>query len=517
MHPGYYAQKFPDKPAVIMGSSGEIVTWSELDERSNRLAQLLWDAGLRRGDHVAIFMENQARNLEVYWAAFRSGLYLTTVNQFLSAGEAAYIVDDCGAQVFISSSALADVAQEILTKISGCPRRLMVNGQCEGFDSYEDAIAAFPNQPLEKPWRGDLMLYSSGTTGTPKGVISPLADQMVDEEYGLPQMLAGMFAIDENTIYLSPAPLCHGAPIRFSGAVHALGGTVVLMESFEAREALRCIEAHKVTHSQWVPTMFSRMLRLAKEDREAHDLSSHQVAIHAAAPCPPKVKHQMIDWWGPIVVEYYAGTEINGLTCISAEDWLTHEGSVGKPVLGTLHICDDDGKELPAGEEGLIYFELPQLPFSYHGDEKKTKGALHPEHDNWSALGDVGRMDEEGFLYLLDRKTFMIIAGGVNIYPAEIENLLVTHPEVIDAAVVGVPNEDFGEEVKAVVQLGENEEGSPELARELIEFCRERLANYKCPRSVDFEEELPRLPTGKLYKRLLRDRYWGKTDSKIVQ
>ncbi len=516
MHPGHYAQKFPDKPSHIMGGSGEIVTFGQLDDRSNRFSQLMWDAGLRRGDHLALFMENHSRYYEVYWAALRSGLYITTVNRFLSAEEAAFIVDDSCAQVLVTSSALGDVAQAILPMIPRCPVRLMVDGTREGYDSYEEAIAGFPNRPLDKPWRGDTMLYSSGTTGKPKGIVRPLQDATIDDEYLLPQMLGGLFQMEEESVYLSPAPLYHSAPLGFSSALQSLGGTIVMMEKFDAREALRCIEAHRVTHSQWVPTMFTRMLKLAEEDRHHHDLSSHRVAIHAAAPCPPKVKSQMIDWWGPILVEYYGGTELNGLTYINSEDWLTHEGSVGRPVMGSLHICDDEGKELATGEDGLIYFEMPQMPFSYHGDEKKTRSAQHPEHANWSALGDVGRLDEEGYLYLTDRKTFMIISGGVNIYPAEIESLLVTHPLVIDVAVIGVPNEDFGEEVKAVVQLIEGQEASPELGEQILDFCREHIAHYKCPRSVDFEAELPRLPTGKLYKRILRDRYWGKSDSKIV-
>jgi acyl-CoA synthetase (AMP-forming)/AMP-acid ligase II len=339
--------------------------------------------------------------------------------------------------------------------------------------------------------------------------VRPLADATVDEEFMLPRLLCGLFGMGGDSIYLSPAPLYHSAPIGFSAALQSLGGTVVVMEKFDVREALRCIEAYRVTHSQWVPTMFTRMLKSPEADRARYDLSSHQVAIHAAAPCPPRVKHDMIDWWGPILAEYYGGTELNGLTFIDSEDWLAHEGSVGKPVIGILHICDDDGNELATGEDGLIYFERPEVTFRYHGDEEKTRSSQHPEHENWSALGDIGHVDEEGFLYLTDRKTFMIISGGVNIYPAEIENVLVTHPQVIDVAVIGVPNEEFGEEVKAIVQLVEGEVGSPEVEQQLLDFCREHLAHYKCPRSADFEEELPRLPTGKLYKRLLRDRYWA--------
>ncbi len=516
MHPGQHAEKIPDAPAHIMGNSGEIVTWGELDERSNRLTQFMWDAGLRRGDHVALFMENHPRYFEVYWAAIRSGLYITTVNRYLSAEEAAFIIDDCGARVLVTSAALGDVAEAVLPRIPNCSLRLMVDGTREGFDAYEDAIAGFPNRPLDKPWRGETMLYSSGTTGRPKGIVRPLTDATVDDPYLLPRLLGGLFGMTGDSIYLSPAPLYHSAPLGFTATLQSLGGTVVVMPKFDPLEALRCIEAYRVTHSQWVPTMFTRLLKSPEVDRARYDLSSHQVAVHAAAPCPPKVKREMIDWWGPILLEYYGGTEFNGLTFIDSKDWLAHEGSVGKAVMGTLRICDDDGHVVATGEDGLIYFERNEVTFRYHNDEEKTRSSQHPLHENWSALGDVGHVDEEGFLYLTDRKTFMIISGGVNIYPAEIENALVTHPKVIDVAVIGVPNEEFGEEVKAVVQLLDGETASPELAQQLMDFCREHLAHYKCPRSVDFEEELPRLPTGKLYKRLLRDRYWGKTGSKIV-
>jgi fatty-acyl-CoA synthase len=510
MHPGQHAQKFPDKPAHVMAFTGEVVTYGELDARSNRLAQLLWDAGLRRGDHVALFMENHPRYFEVYWAAIRSGLYLTTVNRYLSAEEAAYIVDDCGAKVLVASAALGQVAEAMLPQIPNCGVRLMVDGTRPGYNAYEDATAAFPAKPLDVQPRGETMLYSSGTTGQPKGIERPLTEATIDDPYPLPALLGGMFSMTADTIYLSPAPLYHAAPLGFTAVTQSLGGTVVVMEKFDALQALRSVEKYRVTHSQWVPTMLTRLLRLPAEDRTRHDLSSHVTAIHAAAPCPPEVKRQMIEWWGPILMEYYGGTELNGLTLINSEEWLQHEGSVGRPVLGTLHICDDEGNELPTGEDGLIYFELPMMPFQYHNDDEKTRSAQHPAHPNWSTLGDVGHVDDDGFLYLTDRKNFMIISGGVNIYPAEIEHVLVMHPKVIDVAVIGVPNEEFGEEVKAVVQPTEGIEGSPELEEELLDYCRARIAHYKCPRSVDFEAALPRLPTGKLYKRILRERYWGK-------
>ncbi len=516
MHPGTYAQSSPDKLAVVMAGRGTTTTYRELDDRANQTAQLFWQRGLRPGDHVALFMENHPRYFEVYWAAIRSGLYLTTVNRYLTGEEAAYIVDDCGADVVVTSSALADAAGEMLAGVPNCAHRLMVDAVTPGFESFEEAIAGLPTEPLPERPRGATMLYSSGTTGRPKGILRPLTGASVDDPDPARDFFRGLFAFDESTVYLSPAPLYHSAPLAFTTFVQSVGGTVVVMESFDAARSLDAIERHRCTHAQFVPTMFSRMLKLPEAERARFDTSSLRNAVHAAAPCPERVKQDMIDWWGPILTEYYGGTEFNGLTFLNSEEWLEHKGSVGRAVFGTLHICDDEGKELPPRETGVVYFELPQMPFEYHNAPEKTREAQHPEHPNWSALGDVGYLDEDGYLYLTDRKTYMIISGGVNIYPAEIENILITHPQVVDVAVFGVPNEEFGEEVKAVVQPVDGVTGSPELEEALIAFARGHLASYKCPRSIDFEAELPRLPTGKLYKRLLRDRYWGVQNSRIV-
>jgi long-chain acyl-CoA synthetase len=521
MYPGHHAQATPDKAAVISARSGEVLTYSELDARSNQLAQLLWAEGLRRGDHIAVFLENHVRYFEVAWAAFRSGLYLTTVNRYLTAPEASYIVDDCGARVLVSSRALHEVAAAIPEKAKGCRRFLVVDGPPEGarnpFESYEKALDEHAPTPLAEQPLGEFMLYSSGTTGRPKGITRPLPNRSVSDGLAMNAVLKGLFKVDADSIYLSPAPMYHSAPIGFCTSLQSLGGTVVMMDRFDAREALALLEKYAVTHSQWVPTMFTRMLKLPEEERARFDFSAHRVAIHAAAPCPRKVKEQMFEWWGSILHEYYGGTELNGLTYVGPEEWLAHPGTVGRAVMGTLHICDEDGAELATGEPGIVYFERDQAPFAYHKDPEKTRSAQHPTHPGWTALGDVGYVDEEDFLYLTDRATFMIISGGVNIYPQEIENELIVHPKVEDVAVIGVPHEDFGEEVKAVVQPVEGVDGDAALAEELMAYARERLAAYKCPRSIDFEAELPRLPTGKLYKRLLKDRYWGRDGSKIVQ
>jgi fatty-acyl-CoA synthase len=514
--PGTHAASSPEKPALVMARSGGVVSYGELEERSCRLAQLLWAAGIRPGGHLAIFMENQPRYPEVYWAAFRSGLYLTTVSRHLSAEEAAYIIDDSGAEALVTSRRLADVAALLPPRIPKCRLRLMVDGTAQGYECYEDAIASHPARPLAMQPAGATMLYSSGTTGRPKGIKRPLSGRSVEEGEPVTRFIASLFGFSQDTVYLSPAPIYHSAPLGFSMGLLAEGATVVMMEEFDPREALRCIESYRCNHSQWVPTMFTRMLKLPEEERARHDVSSLEGAIHAAAPCPVAVKEQMIEWWGPIFTEYYGGTELNGLTFIDSRDWLAHRGSVGRSVIGSIRICDEAGAEMPTGEAGIIYFERDEMPFEYHNEPEKTKDAQHPEHPNWSTIGDMGYLDEEGFLYLTDRKAFMIISGGVNIYPAEIEGVLTMHPKVLDVAVFGVPNEEYGEEVKAVVQPVDGVIGSPELVQELICFARERIAHYKCPRSVDFETQLPRLATGKLYKRLLRDRYWKGHQTRVV-
>jgi len=514
VHPFVHAEKTPDKPAIVMAAMGEQLTYRELDERSNQGAQLFRAKGLRPGDGIAIFMENNLRFLEICWAAQRAGLYFTCISSRLTAGEVEYIVRDCGAKLFVVSHGLAGVAGELAGKLSDIAL-YMVGGTIPSYLSYEDAVSAMPAERIADEIAGASMLYSSGTTGRPKGVRHRLEGLAIDAPAGLAMLAIGLYGWNGDTIYLSPAPLYHAAPLGHSMAVHRAGGTVVVMEHFDAEQALAAIETYQANASQWVPTMFVRMLKLPDDVRAKYDISSMKTAIHAAAPCPIDVKKKMIEWWGPVLHEYYAGTEGNGFCYTDSNAWLAHPGTVGRSLLGEIHICGEDGSELPTGDEGTIYFAGATL-FEYHNDEKKTRESRHPEHDDWSTLGDVGKLDAEGFLYLTDRKAFMIISGGVNIYPQETENTLISHPKVADVAVIGVPNEEFGEEVKAVVQPADWRDANPDFAQELIAYCRQRLSPLKCPRSVDFERELPRHPTGKLYKRLIRDRYWGKRESRIV-
>lgn len=517
MYPGHWAEIFPDKVAAYDSGDGSSITYGELNDRSNQLAQLLWDKGLRRGDHIAVFMENRLEYFVVAWAALRSGLYLTTVNRYLSGDEAAYIVENSESQAVIVSAPLAEIASEIPKLAAKCHTFLCVGGATGSYSDFGSEIAGYPALPLDEEPIGAFMLYSSGTTGRPKGILTPLREGSIrDSPNPLSLLMAGLWTVDQETIYLSPAPLYHSAPISACTGMQALGGTVVMMPRFDEVAALDAIETYRVTHSQWVPTMFTRMLKLPDSERLRFDLSSHKVAIHAAAPCPPLVKERMFEWWGPIIYEYYGGTELNGLTHARPEEWLERPGTVGKAILGVIHICDEEGNELPPGEAGIVYFELPEMPFEYLKDEEKTKEVQHSDFPNWSTLGDVGYVDDEGYLFLTDRATFMIISGGVNIYPQEIEDALIMHDKVADVAIIGVPNEDMGEEVKAVVQVVDGVEPDESLSNELIAFCRDRIAHYKCPRSVDYREELPRLPTGKLYKRLLKDEYWGRTGSRIV-
>ena len=510
MYPGAFIDTNPDKPAIIMGSTGDVTTFDELDAAANCAAQMLRAAGVQPGDHVAFCMENHPRYLEVAWGCHYAGAIYTAASSRLTSGELSYILNDSEAKVFITSKYKADQAAEIVDDTPGIAHRLMLDGTIDGYDSYEAALEEHPTEALDGRVAGTDMLYSSGTTGLPKGVArefipQPLETATIDIAVTLQQL----FGFDDEAVYLSPAPLYHAAPLRFCMSVNALGGTVVVMDHFDAEQYLRLIERYRVTHSQVVPTMFVRLLKLPVDVRSRDDVASLKCVIHAAAPCPVPVKEQMIDWFGPVIHEYYAGSEGNGFVYCNTEQWLAHKGTVGSPIGCVLHIVDDDGQELPVGESGTIYFE-GGARFEYHNDPDKTKSSRHPL--GWSTLGDVGYIDDDGFLYLTDRKAYMIISGGVNIYPQEAENVLVTHPKVVDVAVFGIPNQDFGEEVKAVVQPVEmpaDAEQGEALAQELIAFCRAHLADVKCPRSVDFRADLPRQPTGKLYKRLLKDEYWA--------
>jgi acyl-CoA synthetase (AMP-forming)/AMP-acid ligase II len=511
MFPGDFAASSPDKPAVIMAPGGQVVTYAELDDEANRLARLFRAAGLQPGDHMALCLENHPRFLSIIWGAHYAGLYYTAMSSRLTTEEMAYILEDCGAQAFITSAYKAGQAAELVDQMPGVKVRLMVDGAIDGYDPYEAAIAEQSPEPLEGRVEGTDMLYSSGTTGRPKGVKVALPDAPLGEGAdGVTTLGQLLFGADESTMYLSPAPLYHAAPLRFCRAVQRTGGTVVVMEHFDPEQYLALVEEHRITFSQVVPTMFIRMLKLPEEVRSRYDVSSLAAIVHAAAPCPAEVKAQMIDWFGPIIHEYYAGTEGNGFVYCNSEDWLAHRGTVGKALIGTVHIVGDDGEEVPTGESGTVYFEGEAAStFEYHNDPGKTQDSRDPKGRGWSTLGDVGYLDDDGFLYLTDRKAYMIITGGVNVYPQEAENVLALHPKVADVAVFGVPNDDFGEEVKAVVEPIDPADAGPELERELIAYCKEHLADVKCPRSVDFRPELPRHPTGKLYKRLLKDEYWA--------
>ena len=507
MHPAAIANDAPERPAVIMARSGVQTTFAELDAGSNRLANLLRDREIGPGDSLAIFAENHPRFLEVAWAAQRAGLHYTAINSHLTAEEAAYIADDSGASVVVSTAALADVASEAFTSATTAKIRvrLLLGGHADGWERYEATVDEQPSTPIADEMEGDFLLYSSGTTGRPKGIKRPLTLAPLGQ--GPPSAVPFLRALGftAGDIYLCPAPLYHAAPLAWSMAAQRLGGTVLVMERFDPVETLELIERHRVTHGQFVPTMFVRMLKLPDAERTAHDVSSLKAVVHAAAPCPVEVKQAMIDWWGPIVSEYYSATEGIGATFITAPEWLTHKGTVGKAMLGVAHILDDAGNELPAGEIGTVWFS-GGYDFTYHNDPQKTAEAKDTR--GYSTVGDVGYLDEEGYLYLTDRKAFMIISGGVNIYPQEAENVLINHPKVLDVGVIGVPDAEMGEAVKAVVQPVNWGDAGPELEAELIEYCRAHIAAYKCPRSVDFDPELPRLDTGKLYKKQLRARYW---------
>ncbi|MGO9696972.1 MAG: fatty-acid--CoA ligase FadD4 [Mycobacterium sp.] len=498
-----------DKPAVILHPSGTVIAFDDLEARANRLAHRFRQAGLREGDTVAILMENNEHIHAVMWAARRSGLYYVPINTHLTAAEAAYIVDNSGAKAIIGSATLGETCGHLGEHLpGGLPGLLMIagpvlQGDLDGWERYPECVADQPDTPIDDELEGDLLQYSSGTTGRPKGIRRELPHVPPAEAPGMMSALVG-FWMTPDSIYLSPAPLYHTAPSVWSMSAQAGGITTVVMEKFDAEGTLDAIQRYRVTHGQFVPAMFTRMLKLPESVRDSYDLSSLQRVMHAAAPCPVQIKKQMIDWWGPIIDEYYASSEAIGSTLISAEDWLAHPGSVGKPMLGGVHILGEDGAELPPGQPGEIYFE-GGYSFEYLNDAAKT-AASHDKH-GWVTVGDVGYLDEEGYLYLTDRRHHMIISGGVNIYPQETENLLVTHPKVLDAAVFGVPDDEMGQRVMAAVQTVDPADATDQFADELIAWLRDHLSHFKCPRSIAFEAQLPRTDAGKLYKNGLIEKY----------
>ena len=496
-----------DTAAFVMCSSGETVTFGELESRANQGAHLLRKAGVQVGNHIAMLMENRREFLEICFAADRAGVYYTTISTHLSFEEIAYILSDCGARVLIGSEKFNDILIQLRDTLHQPCDFYMVGKIQPGMMSWSSNTSDLPSTPIEDEVQGMDMLYSSGTTGKPKGIKWPLStDCPPGERTMLIDLLTSLYGYASNTRYLSPAPLYHAAPLRHSMVTMKMGGTAYIMDRFNAHDALRLIETYAITHSQWVPTMFVRMLKLPETQRRQFDLSSMRMAVHAAAPCPIDVKREMIAWWGDIIYEYYSGTENNGFTSITTAEWLAHPGSVGKAKLGVPHICDTRGNKISEDMEGEIYFENGHQ-FVYHNDVEKTVQCTNDK--GWTTLGDIGYLDKDGYLYLTDRKSFVIISGGVNVYPQETENILISHPEVLDAAVIGVPDDDFGETVLAVVQLLQPEDASVELEAALIRFCGERLSTIKCPRRIEFRKSLPRSATGKLYKRKLRSEYWA--------
>jgi acyl-coenzyme A synthetase/AMP-(fatty) acid ligase len=515
-----HAQKTPDRAAVIYGNGEHVESYGVLEERSRRLAHVLRKWGLEPGDCVAALLGNDDAFFDLFWACHRAGLYFTPVNWHLQRDEVQYIVENCDAKAFVAHARFGEAAEAAARRVPRLGMAASVGGAIPGFRPLEEALEHAPeDEPLGEELEGSVMLYSSGTTGRPKGVRRPLPRVPAGDprsNIGIVG-LVGLFGMKEGDVYLSPAPLYHAAPLTFSQAQHRIGATTVVLRRFDPEEVLRAIQDQRVTTSQWVPTHFKRLLSLPEEVRARYDVSSLRVAVHAAAPCPVPVKEAMIRWWGDAIVEYYAGTEGGG-TLIRAQEWMAHKGSVGRHWAGgKIHVLDEDGRAIEEpGHEGAIYFEAPEDPaarFRYHKDDAKTTGTYR---GNLFTIGDVGYVDDEGYLYLTDRQSNMIISGGVNIYPQETENHLVTHPKVYDVAVIGVPSEEMGEEVKAVVVPASGVAPGAALARELIDYCRAHIAHYKCPRTIDFVSELPRTETGKMQKRILRDRYWQGHASRLV-
>lgn len=500
MYAASIASSDPQKPAMIHGTTGETRTFAEYEARANQLAHLCRDMGLGQHDHIAQLMGNSLEFAEIGGAAVRAGLYYTSISAYLSADEVAYIVADSQSRLLVASAGLGDVIERLPAMCPGVERFLLVGGSADGWESYEEAIARYPGTPIAGEKLGGVMLYSSGTTGRPKGIIRALPDQKPDAPQIMVEMSYRLFGFHDDMVYLSPAPLYHSAPQVALNALLRKGMTNIIMERFDAEEFLRLVEKHRVTHTQVVPTMLIRLLKLPEAVRAKYDVSSLQSIVHAGAPCPVAIKEQAMAWLGPIISEYYGATEGYGLTWCSPQDWIAHKGSVGKPIMGSFEVRDEAGNPCAAGVAGQVWIGGAS-DFEYFNDEGKTKAGR--DDRGFSTVGDIGYIDEDGFLYLTDRATNMIISGGVNIYPQEVENILAAHPLISDVAVLGVPHDEFGEEVRAFVQLEDPAKASDDLAGQIIEYCRSRLAHFKCPKSVKFVSALPRTETGKLLKRLI--------------
>jgi long-chain acyl-CoA synthetase len=512
MHPYQHALAHPSRPALVIADTGEQLSYRELDEGSNRAAQLFRSLGLTAGDKVGLMLRNRLEFPIVFWAAQRSGLFVTLISTHLKPAEAAYILNDCGAKLFITSADVGATAAILASQRSELIPNVKVvfsvgAEALSGAQALHAALADMPATPITDQTSGFYLLYSSGTTGRPKGIMLPFQAGAI-EEVGAAEGSTQMFEGFDPLVAFNAGPFYHGAPMGGMIATHRLGGTAVTLRKFDAMQTLKAIQDYRVVHGQFVPTMFVRFLALPKDVRRSFDLSSLKYVLHAAAPCPVEIKRQMMDWLGPIVYEYYGASESIGGTFITPQEWLRKPGSVGQSKVAPIHICSEEGAELPSGEAGIIYFETPpSRRFNYPNDPEKTTKACHPFHTDWRTVGDIGRLDEEGYLFLTDRKDFMIISGGVNIYPQAVEDTLIVHPKVLDAAVIGVPNLEYGEEVKALVQPRDWAEAGEALSVELIAWCRSHISAVSCPRSIEFVRELPRLASGKLAKKELRRLY----------
>jgi acyl-CoA synthetase (AMP-forming)/AMP-acid ligase II len=508
LRPDDHADRAPDSAAVIVPATGARITYRTMVDQSKRLANALRSRGLRPGDHVAILMTNVPEYFEVVWAARRAGYFYTAINWHLTPGEVRYMLENSESKALIVSADLAEVAEQAAAGLPRLTLRLLIGASRPGWDGYAETVATFGPSPLGPELEGQAMLYSSGTTGRPKGIVHAKVD--IGRRFGDVDgdiLWVNRYGLSPSTVTLNVGPLYHAAPLVSAMSTHRHGGTVVLPPKFGAEETLKAIEEYRVTYAQFVPTMFIRLLRLPEAVRRRYDVSSLRAVAHSAAPCPVEVKRRMIEWFGPVISEYYSATEAAGHVSIRSEEWLEHPGSVGRVTPGSVAITDESGRELPAGEDGIIWFTRPANQFSYHGDPEKSASMFNDK--GWARMGDIGHLDPDGYLFITGRSDHTIISGGVNIYPREIEDLLIEHPAVDDVAVIGVPDEEYGESVKAVVTLRAGHTGSPALERGIIDWTRERLAHYKCPRSVTFVGSLPRSVAGKMMKHRLIEQLAG--------